>query len=294
MKFLKALGGRMKFLKALKIKHWIYLGVFVVLVIVLTTSLLSVRGGRDTVRVYVLEGVISETDKYGIVPLDVQKKLDNSGHLGAVVLRINSPGGSVVASQEILDSIKRFREDTNVPVVVSMGELAASGGYYIALGGDRIIANAGTLTGSIGVISQFLYIEGLYEKLGIETEIVKSGEYKDIGNQLLTDDERAIIQVLSDNVYEQFVREVAEARGMSLDDVRKLATGEVYSGEQALALGLIDELGTLNDAIDVAAKLANIEEPKISIKKSGGGAFGGLLGMIEQFSDIRYGLSVRW
>ena len=277
-------------------KHWTCLTMGVVLILTLVVAFLSSRGGPDTVRVYVLEGVISETgsSSIGIVPLDVQEKLDSSVRLGAVVLRINSPGGTVVASQEILDSIKRFKGDTGVPIVVSMGEVATSGGYYIALGGDIILANAGTLTGSIGVLSQFLYIEGLYGKLGIETETVKSGEYKDMGSQPLSDSERAIMQVLSDNVYEQFVREVSEARGMSLEDVRVLATGEVYSGEQALALGLVDRLGTLNDAIDIAAELGGIEDPDIDIKQSGGGMFGGLLGMIEQFSGIRYGLSVKW
>ena len=181
----------------------------------------------------------------------------------AVVLRINSPGGSAAASQEIASEIRRFKEDTGKPVVISMGDVAASGGYYISAYADNIVANPSTLTGSIGVITQFIYIQGLLDKLGLELETIKAGRHKDMGIWPLTEEQRQIMQDITDDLYNQFVAAVAEGRGLSVAQVTELATGQLYTGTQALELGLVDALGGLDTAIDIAASLAGITLPEV-------------------------------
>jgi protease-4 len=182
----------------------------------------------------------------------------------AVVLRIESPGGGVSSSQELYKEIGRTAKQK--PVVASMGSVAASGGYYIAAAAQKIYANPGTITGSIGVILQFTNFEELFRKIGFRMEIVKSGVYKDVGNpsREMTPEERAYLQEMIDNVHQQFVRDVAQGRGMQVEKVQEVADGRIFTGEQAKELGLVDELGNLKDAIDAAAKMAAIEgEPKV-------------------------------
>jgi protease-4 len=182
----------------------------------------------------------------------------------AVVLRIESPGGGVGPSQELYTEIRRTAEKK--PVVASMGSVAASGGYYIAAAAQKIYANPGTITGSIGVILQFSNLEELFKKIGFRTEIVKSGIFKDVGNpsRKMTPEERAYLQEMVDNVHQQFVRDVAQGRNMQVEKVQEVADGRILTGEQAKELGLVDELGNLQDAIGAAAKLGAIEgEPKI-------------------------------
>lgn len=182
-----------------------------------------------------------------------------------IVLRIDSPGGVVAPTQEIYDEIRKTRE-TGKPVIASMGSVAASGGYYIACAADSIVANPGTLTGSIGVIFELPNAEGLFNKLGINWEVVKSGEYKDIGSfaRRLTDDERKLMQVLVDDVYNQFIDVVAKHRPLTRKQVVALADGRVFTGNQAKALGLVDRLGTYQDAIELAARMVGITgKPKI-------------------------------
>lgn len=181
----------------------------------------------------------------------------------AIVLRINSPGGSVVGSDEIYQAL---RDEINKPVIVSMGELAASGGYYIAAGADRIMANPATFTGSIGVILSVTHVENLLSKVGVDVTIIKSGELKDELSPYreMTEEERALWQGIIDEAYEQFVGVVTEGRGMSRDKVRELADGRVYTGRQALELGLIDNLGNLPDAITLAADMGGIQgKPRV-------------------------------
>jgi len=144
-----------------------------------------------------------------------------------------------------------------------MGDIAASGGYYISTYADKIVANPSTLTGSIGVITDFIYVEGLLEKLGLELEIVKTGRHKDMGIWPLTNEQRKIMQDITDDLYEQFVAAVAQGRGLPAEQVREMATGQLYTGNQALSLGLVDELGGLDKAIEVAASLAGIRVPEI-------------------------------
>ncbi|MBI4650311.1 signal peptide peptidase SppA [Candidatus Desantisbacteria bacterium] len=199
---------------------------------------------------------------------EVVKKLNKirkDPNIKGVVLRINSPGGSVAACQEIYEEIKKVKE-SGKKVVVSMGDVAASGGYYIACPADKIFANPGTITGSIGVIAQMGNIEGLFTKIGIKSEVIKSGKYKDIGSvtREMTEEERQILQNLIDNAYDQFTKAVSQGRKTSIEKVREWATGSIFSGEQALKMGMIDELGNLQDAIKLAGKLSNLgEDPEI-------------------------------
>ena len=214
----------------------------------------------EKVAVLEVKGVIADSQPT-IEQLATFRK-DSS--VKAVVVRIESPGGGVSPSQELYQEIGRTGREK--PVVVSMGSIAASGGYYIASAAQKIYANPGTITGSIGVILQFTNFEELLNKIGFRMEIVKSGEFKDVGNPAreMTSEERAYLQTMIDNVHQQFVRDVARGRRMQEEEVREVADGRIFTGEQAKELGLVDELGNLRDAVSAAAKLAGIEgEPKI-------------------------------
>jgi len=183
----------------------------------------------------------------------------------AVVLRIDSPGGVVAPTQEIFTAVRRLRE-AKKPVVASLGSVAASGGYYVAVSADRIFASPGTLTGSIGVVMQLANVEGLLKKVGVEYVVVKAGAYKDVGNfaRAMTPEERRILQALLDDVYDQFISAVAEGRGLDPQAVRAFAEGRIYSGRQAHGLKMVDDLGGLEDAIEAAAKMAGLPpKPKV-------------------------------
>ncbi len=199
----------------------------------------------------------------------------------AVVLRIESSGGEIASCQEILWQIERFKEAK--PVVVCMGGTAASGGYYISSKANKIVALPSTLTGSIGVISAVINIEELLEKLGIKIEIFKGGEYKDMyrGFRELTPEERVIMKEMVDEYYEQFVEVVAEGRGLSKEDVRALATGQAYTGTKAKELGLVDELGDLDKAIDLALELAGLEEAMVEYYRPPRFTLWSLLGLVD-------------
>ncbi len=179
--------------------------------------------------------------------------------VAAVVLRINSPGGVVGPTQEIFSAVERVKA-ARKPVVASLGAVAASGGYYVAVAATRIFASPGTLTGSIGVIMQLANVEGLFKKVGVEYVVVKAGAYKDIGNfaRAMKPEERQVLQALLDDVYGQFVTAVAERRGLDRAVVLGFADGRIYSGRQARVLKMVDELGGLEDAIEAAGKLAGI------------------------------------
>ncbi|PLY06689.1 MAG: signal peptide peptidase SppA, partial [Desulfuromonas sp.] len=182
----------------------------------------------------------------------------------AIVLRIDSPGGGVAPSQEVHEEVVRTLQSK--PVVVSMGSVAASGGYYIAAPCSRIVANPGSLTGSIGVIMEFTNIEQLMQKVGLYNEVVKSGKHKDIGSPVrpMTPDDRALLQGVIDDVHRQFVDAVASGRKLPREEVAPLADGRIFTGRQARDLGLVDELGNLEDAIRLAASLGGIEgEPDV-------------------------------
>ncbi|MGB9716638.1 MAG: signal peptide peptidase SppA [Thermodesulfovibrionales bacterium] len=218
----------------------------------------------DRIALIRIEGMI--VDSKDIVEELKQYVKDPS--VKAIILRIDSPGGAVAPAQEIYEEVKKAVAKKKI--LVSMGSIAASGGYYIASPATKIIANPGTLTGSIGVIMEIPNIEGFLNKIGIKTEVIKSGEHKDIASVFrgIKKEEREILQGVMDNVHEQFIKAVAEGRKMLIEDVKKIADGRVFTGEQALKLGLIDELGDFEDAVQTAAKLTGIKgEPVIISKK---------------------------
>ena len=196
---------------------------------------------------------------------DEIKEYTKDNSIKAIVLRIDSPGGAVAPSQEIYEEVKKAVAKKKV--IVSMGSVAASGGYYIAAPATKIIANPGTLTGSIGVIMEIPNIEGLMNKIGIKTEVIKSGRHKDIASAFRTmgKEEREILQGVMDNVHEQFMRAVAEGRKINIEEVRKIADGRIFTGEQARTHGLVDDLGTLEDAIKTAATLAGIKDEPVVV-----------------------------
>ncbi|UCD63378.1 MAG: signal peptide peptidase SppA [Candidatus Zixiibacteriota bacterium] len=221
----------------------------------------EITGFGGNVGIVEVFGVIDEpTGRKAIRYLD---KWAESGSIEAIVVHVNSPGGGAAISQEIYDAIGRAREKK--PVVTAMASVAASGGYYIACASDRIVANPGTLTGSIGVIFQFHTFEGLMDKIGIGTETVKSGELKDVGTYAreMTEKEELMLRSVVMDTYEQFVRVVADGRGKEVEEIYPLADGSIYTGLQALNLGLIDTLGGFNEALEIAADLAEMDgKPK--------------------------------
>ena len=240
-------------------------------------------GIGDRVGVITVEGVISATGGQSLFgeplggvrqTLKQLKRAEEDDNIKAVVLRINSPGGSAAASQELYYAIQKLAD--NKPVVVSMADVAASGGYYISLPAEKIIANQATMTGSIGVRMSFLQYYELMDEIGVEGGNITSGPYKDIGSPWrdMTPKERELLQGMIDNIYRQFVEHVAESRGMETEEAKDLADGRIYTGEQALNAGLVDELGGFNHAVEVAGQLGGIEgEPEIRDIGGGTGLF---------------------
>lgn len=217
------------------------------------------------VAVVELEGMILEVDD---LVRELKSHRDNP-LVKAVVIRINSPGGVVGPTQELHQALMRVRQ-AGKPVVASLGSVAASGGYYAAVAADRILANPGTLTGSIGVIMQMANVESLFKKVGIDYVVVKAGRYKDLGNfsRAMTLEEQRILQALLDDVHAQFIDAVAAGRKLDRAEVVKFADGRVFSGVQAKALHMVDELGSFEDAVNVAARIAGLPVPPGVIRPS--------------------------
>ncbi len=230
---------------------------------------------RDRVAVINIVGVItsshdiSQGTSSSSHIIELLQKYGENDSVKAIVLRIDSPGGTVVAAQEVYGAVNRLRHETGKTVVVSMADVAASGGYYISCAADRIFANPGTITGSIGVIMEFPNLEGLFGKIGIRTTTIKSGEFKDTGNALreMTERETRLLQELIDDVFSQFVDAVEKGREMDEGEVRALADGRIFTGRQAKELGLVDELGDLEEAVNRAAELAGIEGKPVILQE---------------------------
>ena len=219
--------------------------------------------GEKVALIRVTGMIIDSTDV-----IDELKEYAKDSSVKAIVLRVDSPGGAVAPSQEIYEEVRKIKEHKKV--VVSMGSVAASGGYYIAAPADKIVANAGTLTGSIGVIMEIPNMGGLMKKIGVETQIIKSGKHKDIASAFrsLSPEEKQILQTVLDDVHDQFIRAVSDGREMEFEKIKSLADGRVFTGRMAKDLGLVDELGNLQDAIMLAGKLTGIEgEPKVVTKE---------------------------
>jgi protease IV len=222
------------------------------------------RGGEGgplfgpRVAVVELEGLIAETDD---LVRELRHHRDNPS-VRAVVIRINSPGGVVGPTQEVHDALLRLRQ-AGKPVVASLGSVAASGGYYVAVAADEIFANPGSLTGSIGVIMQMANVDALMKKVGVDYVVVKAGQFKDLGNfsRPMTPEERRVIQSLLDDVHGQFIEAVAAGRKLDRSAVVQFGDGRVFSGTQALKLKMVDSLGGLEEAIDAAARLAKLPTP---------------------------------
>lgn len=240
----------------------IVFAVIVVLSLMLTVSQ-KVPLGEKVALVRVVGVIIDSTEV-----IEELKEYSKDSSVKAIVLRINSPGGGVAPSQEIYDELVKIKATKKI--VVSMGSVAASGGYYIASPAHKIVANAGTLTGSIGVIMEIPNVSGLMEKIGVNTQVIKSGKHKDIASifKTLTPEEKKILQTVLDDVHDQFIEDVSNARGMNPEDIRKLADGRIFTGRMAKEAGLVDELGNLQDAIMLAGELTGIEgEPEVIEKE---------------------------
>ncbi len=257
-------------------KLLIYFAIVFILLIIIAGSMYLIFGmknfgiSRNRIEVIYVQGVMMT----GSVPAglgiatseDITKSLtDASADEGvkAIVLRINSPGGSPAAAEEIVAAMKKIEK----PIVISMGDVAASAAYYISAPADRIIANPDTITGSIGVIWEFQNRSAFYEKDGTSFYISKSGDFKDMGGDWrgLSDEEKKYADQTIAEAYGRFVKEVAQDRNLSLSKVKDLADGRVYTGAKARELGLVDDFGSLDDAIDTAAKLAGIEgKPEVT------------------------------
>jgi protease-4 len=221
------------------------------------------------------EGALQRGDKVAVLPItgliadseaviEQLKKYAKDDGIKAIVLRINSPGGGVGPSQEIYEEVRKLRGKK--VVVTSMGALAASGGYYIACASQKIYANPGTITGSIGVIMPFVNLEDLAKKIGVRGMEIKSGKFKDTGSSLrqMTAEERTLLQGVVDNTHRQFVEAVAEGRNLPRARILQIADGRIFSGQQAKALGLVDAMGNLEDAVADAGRLAKIKgEPRV-------------------------------
>ncbi|MGH7320963.1 MAG: signal peptide peptidase SppA [Candidatus Rokuibacteriota bacterium] len=242
--------------RALAVTGLVFAACFVAILGILVAGggdLASLGGNR--VAVVEVEGLIVDAQP-------IVRELEEHGEdpsIRALVVRIQSPGGVVAPTQEIYEAIRRLR-DKRKPVVASMGAVAASGGYYLAAAADHIVANPGSLTGSIGVIIQLVEIESLLKKVGVRYEVVKAGRYKDVGNiaRPMTPEERAVLQTVLDDMYDQFVAAVVQGRGLDRPTVLGLADGRVFSGRRAKEIGLVDSLGGLEDAVRKAAELAGI------------------------------------
>lgn len=247
----------------MKKTHIIIIVVLIVAVILGLLIGLSSRGAMFTpsgnIGVIEIEGVISSSKR---TVRDI-KRFAEDPNIQGILVRVDSPGGGVAASQEIYEELKKCRGQKKV--VISMGALAASGGYYVSLPADLIVANPGTITGSIGVIMQFPIFEELMKKIGINYEVIKSKEHKDIGSPFrkMDEKEKKLLQDVVTDVYEQFVQATCEARNLPRDSVLKFADGRIITGSQAKKLGLVDTLGSFEDAVKIIGDMLGIAKPNL-------------------------------
>ncbi|MEA1935474.1 MAG: signal peptide peptidase SppA [Thermodesulfobacteriota bacterium] len=247
-------------------KHPVIFGLFLLVLIIVSFFIFvygvsTFTGDRSSfsiknkIGVVTVEGVMKDSSPV----VDQLVKYGKDDSIKAVVLRIDSPGGGVVSSQEIYEAVLSLKKKKKV--VASMGSVAASGGYYVACAADKIVANPGTITGNIGVVVHFSNVEELLKKIGLKSSVVKSGRYKDIGSPLreMTADEKRLIQEVIDDIYDQFLEAVSSNRKIPKGKVAGIADGRIFTGRQALKMGLVDFLGDKEHAINLAAKLSGIK-----------------------------------
>lgn len=213
------------------------------------------RIGGDKIGIVEVKGVIADSREI----VESLRRFRDDESIKAIVMRIDSPGGVVGPAQEICREVERTVEEKKV--IVSMGAVAASGGYYVAAGADGIMANPGTITGSIGVIMEYTNLQELFKKIGLSPVVIKSGDYKDVGSPVreMTDQDRKFLQDFVEKLHRQFVAAIAKGRKMEIDVVERLADGRIYTGEEAQSLGLVDRIGNLEDAIAWAGQLVGIK-----------------------------------
>ena len=237
-------------------------------------QLIIEEGGRDQIAVLSLDGVIQDTGNASPFFLDGYNhqffmnqlhEINEDPTIKGVVLKVNTPGGGVVESAEIYDAIRTIQENREIPVYVSMGGMAASGGYYVAAPADKIFVNRETITGSIGVIMESVNYAGLAEKYGIEFNTIKTGPYKDImsGSRKMTDEEHQMLQEMINDSYERFVEIIADGRSMNVDEVKKIADGRIMNGRQAIESGLADEYGKAGDVIAAMQEDHDLEKATV-------------------------------
>lgn len=248
--------------------------------------------GEKVALVRVTGVIVDSTDV-----IEELKEYAKDNSIKAVILRVDSPGGAVAPSQEIYEEVLKLKEKKKV--IVSMGTVAASGGYYISAPADKIVANAGTLTGSIGVIMEIPNISGLMQKIGVEAQVIKSGEHKDLASifKSLKPEEKQILQDVLDDVHSQFIQAVSDGRGMKFEEIKKLADGRIFTGRMAKQAGLVDELGNLQDAILLAGKLTGIKgDPEVVEKKEEFGVLDLLKGEFagKILNNVFHGISLKY
>jgi protease-4 len=238
----------------------VILGAAVLVLGAVMTAIFAVAGPggfsfKERIGVIPIEGAITESES--VVSQLVEFKEDEG--IKAIILRVNSPGGGVGPSQEIYREVRKTIEKKKV--IASMGSIAASGGYYVSSAANKIVANPGTLTGSIGVLIEFVRLQELMEKIGVDMEVLKSGEFKDIGSphRKLTERDKEMIQKIVSDIQTQFVEAVAKGRELSVERVREIADGRIISGSQGVELGLVDQLGNFQDAVELAKSMAGIK-----------------------------------
>ena len=249
-------GGRRSFLAVLLV----LLVVLAVMALLISGPFFLAGGGRDRQRgggvgVVEIEGIILSPDS----AVKQLVRFQNDDQIRAILLRIDSPGGGVAATQEIYQEVMRAR--LRKKVVASLGSIAASGGLYVASAATRVVADPGTLTGSISVVMHLANYEALFHKIGVKSITIKSGEFKDIGSPWrdMTGREREILQKLVEDMHKQFVQAVVQGRGLPVERVAALADGRVFTGREAVGLGLVDELGNFEDAVALAGRLAGLK-----------------------------------
>ncbi len=249
-------------------------------------------GGGDKIALVKIIGPIYDARPI----LDQLIKVEEIPSIKGILLRLDTPGGGVAASQEIYQKLRYLRDEKKIPIVASMGSVAASGGYYVALGADTIMANPGTVTGSIGVIGQFPEYARLLKKIGVDVQVVKSGEFKDTGipSRPLTQADRAYLQNLIMDIYHQFLDAIVAERKISLARVEQLADGRVYTGRQAQELELIDLIGTYDDALKLVGEMAGISgKPRlVELQRKKKTLLDFVFGDLEEMLFLRWGLSV--
>lgn len=224
----------------------------------------SLSGLSGRVGLVEVVGEIDDAQSF----VDQIERLERDATVHAVVIRLDSPGGGVAASQEMYEAVRKLREEGK-PVVASMAGVAASGAFYLACAADSIVANPGTLTGSIGVIMSFPNTEELFRKVGVRLEVIKTGKFKDVGSiwRPMTDDERTLLHDVLTNVYDQFIDAISEGRSLNREDILPYADGRVFTGDQALDYGFVDRLGDLDDAIQMAGKMGGIKGRPTVVRK---------------------------